>query len=504
MNTFDQVALFMVIVVPLLGALLSMFIARDRPRDAWYFAILVSFITLLLSLAIFARYDYAAGGFQLTRNFRWLDEPLNITLSLGIDGIAAPLVLLNGIVLFGAVLISQTIKYRTRDFFVLLLALGSGVFGVFAVLDLFFLFFFYELAVLPMYLLIGVWGSSTDFGTFLRTKEYGAMKLMLYLVAGSVLVWIGILALYAKSASLGSPTFSITQLGQLAQQGAFEEGFQKWVFPLFMIGFGVLAGLWPFHTWSPDGHVAAPTGVSMLHAGVLMKLGAFGIIRVGMILLPEGAATWMPVLIVLGTINVLYGAISAISQQDLKYIIGYSSVSHMGYVLMGIATLHPVGLAGAVLQMFSHGIMTALMFAMVGAIYDRAHIRDITILNGLMKRMGTTSFFFAIAGLASLGLPGLSGFIAEFLVFVGAFRTYLPLAILAVIGAAITAVYILRLMARTFFGEADPRWEHLTDASPVEKMVGAAFVAILIFVGVWPAPLLRVINVGVDSVMQLF
>jgi NADH-quinone oxidoreductase subunit M len=271
-----------------------------------------------------------------------------------------------------------------------------------------------------------------------------------------------------------------------------------------MIGFGVLAGLWPFHTWSPDGHVAAPTGVSMLHAGVLMKLGAFGIIRVGMILLPEGAATWMPVLIILGTVNVLYGAISAISQQDLKYIIGYSSVSHMGYVLMGIATLHPVGLAGAVLQMFSHGIMTALMFAMVGAIYDRAHIRDITVLNGLMKRMGTTSFFFAIAGLASLGLPGLSGFIAEFLVFVGAFRTYLPLAVLAVIGAAITAVYILRLMARTFFGEADPRWEHLTDASPVEKTVGAAFVAILIFVGVWPAPLLRVINVGVDSVMQLF
>ena len=504
MNAFDQVALFLVIVVPLAGAVLAMFFSKDRPRDVWYFAIFVSAITFVLSIIIFTRYDYSAGGFQFVRNFQWLDAPLDINLSLGIDGIAAPLILLNGIVLLGAVLISQTITHRTRDFFVLLLALGSGVFGVFAVRDLFFLFFFYELAVLPMYLLIGVWGSSTDFGAFLRTKEYGAMKLMLYLVAGSVLIWIGILALYTKSASLGAPTFSITQLGQLAQQGAFDEGFQNWVFPLFMIGFGVLAGLWPFHTWSPDGHVAAPTGVSMLHAGVLMKLGAFGIIRVGMILLPEGAANWMPVLIILGTVNVLYGAISAISQQDLKYIIGYSSVSHMGYVLMGIATLHPVGLAGAVLQMFSHGIMTALMFAMVGAIYERSHIRDINVLNGLMKRMGTTSFFFAIAGLASLGLPGLSGFIAEFMVFVGAFRTYLPLAVLAVIGAAITAVYILRLLARTFFGEADPRWEHLTDASPVEKTVGAAFVVILIFVGVWPAPLLRVINVGVASVMQLF
>jgi NADH-quinone oxidoreductase subunit M len=319
-----------------------------------------------------------------------------------------------------------------------------------------------------------------------------------------VLIWIGILALYVNSTSLGSPTFSITQIGQLAQEGRFSESFQNWVFPLFMVGFGVLAGLWPFHTWSPDGHVAAPTGVSMLHAGVLMKLGAYGIIRVGMILTPEGAANWMPVLITLGTVNVLYGAISAISQQDLKYVVGYSSVSHMGYVLMGIATLHPVGLAGAVLQMFSHGIMTALMFAMVGAIYDRAHLRDINVLNGLMKRMGVTSFFFAIAGLASLGLPGLSGFIAEFMVFVGTFRTYLPLAVLAVIGAAITAVYILRLLARAFFGDTDPRWEHLTDASPVEKAVGGAFVVILIFVGVWPAPLLRVINMGVGSVMELF
>ena len=504
MGSFDQIALLAVIGVPLAGAFLSMLIGKDRPAQAWYLAIVVAAISFVLSVVIFARYDYDAGGFQFTNEFQWLGHPLNITLSLGVDGIAAPLVLLNGIVLFGAVLISQTIQKRSRDFFVLLLALGSGVFGVFSVQDLFFLFFFYELAVLPMYLLIGVWGSSTNFASFLRTKEYGAMKLMLFLVAGSVLIWIGILALYVQSANAGQPTFSITQLGELAQAGAFDSGFQKLVFPLFMIGFGVLAGLWPFHTWSPDGHVAAPTGVSMLHAGVLMKLGAFGIIRVGMVLLPEGAQYWMPVVIILGTVNVVYGAISAISQEDLKYIIGYSSVSHMGYVLMGIATLHPVGLSGAVLQMFSHGIMTALMFAMVGAIYDRSPIRNIFVLNGLMKRMGTTSFFFAIAGLASLGLPGLSGFIAEFMVFVGVFQTYLPLAILAVIGAAITAVYILRLLARTFFGEADPRWDHLTDASPVEKTVGAAFVMILIFVGVWPAPLLRVINLGVDSVLKGF
>ena len=507
MAGFDSVALLLLVLIPLTGAALAMFLPKDRPGDAWQFAIFTAALSLAVSAVVFARYDYGAGGVQFQRAYDWIGHPVNITLHFGVNGIGAPLVLLNGIVLLGAALISQTIRRRTRDFFVLLLALGAGVYGVFVVRDLFFLFFFYELAVLPMYLLIGVWGSSTDFGSFLRTKEYGAMKLMLMLVAGSVLIWIGILACYIASSNAGSPTFNIDELARLQQAGAFGRTMELWVFPLFAVGFGALAGLWPFHTWSPDGHVAAPTGVSMLHAGVLMKLGGFGIIRVGMVLLPEGATAWMPVLIGLGTVNVIYGAISAMSQRDLKYIIGYSSVSHMGYVLMGIATLHPVGLTGAVLQMFSHGIMTALMFAMVGAIYERSHSRDITVLNGLVKRMGVASFCFAVAGLASLGLPGLSGFVAEFMVFTGVFRTYLPLAVLAVIGAALTAVYILRLLARTFFGDAaEPiaGWANPTDASPVEKTVGAAFVLILLFVGIWPAPLTRVINVGVESALKLF
>ena len=514
MSSFDQVALLLLILVPLAGSGLMMFMPGDRPRDSWWFAVFVSVLSLALSVVIFARYDYQAAGFQFTRSYDWLPGPLNISLSLGIDGISAPLVLLNGIVLLGGVLISQNIHYRAREFFVLLLALAAGVYGVFAVRDLFFLFFFYELAVLPMYLLIGVWGSSTNFATFLRTKEYGAMKLILFLVAASVLVWVGILAVYAQASGAGQPTFSLPGLAELAQNGQFDSTFQTLVFPLFMVGFGTLAGLWPFHTWSPDGHVAAPTAVSMLHAGVLMKLGAYGIIRVGIFLLPEGADNWMPVLIGLGTVNVLYGAVSALSQQDLKYIIGYSSVSHMGYVLMGIATLDSIGMGGAVLQMFSHGIMTALMFLLVGAIYDRTHIRDIAVLNGLFGKMGVTCFFFVIAGLTSLGLPGLSGFIAEFMVFTGAFRTYLPLAVLAVVGAAITAVYILRLLARTFFGEPPVsivdsdgqrrnRWaEGLTDAGVMEKSVGGAFVLIIIFVGVWPEPLMRVINVGVEDILD--
>ena len=288
MANFDQVALLLLILVPLAGAGLTMFMPGDRPKDSWYFALFVGAISLVLSVIIFARYDYEAGGFQYSRVYDWLPGAMDINLSLGIDGISAPLIVLNGIVLMGGVMISQNITYRTREFFVLLLALAAGVYGVFVVRDLFFLFFFYELAVLPMYLLIGVWGSSTDFGTFLRTKEYGATKLILFLVAGSILIWVGILAVYAEASGQGDGTFSLQTLSEMAQNGRFDSTFQTLVFPLFMIGFGSLAGLWPFHTWSPDGHVAAPTAVSMLHAGVLMKLGAYGIIRVGIFLLPEG------------------------------------------------------------------------------------------------------------------------------------------------------------------------------------------------------------------------
>ena len=501
-------ALFLTILFPFVGAVLLAFFPPNRGREIKLFAILIAAATLVLSIVLFSLYDFDKGGYQFTEYFKWLEDPMNISLSMGLDGISAPMVLLTGIVMFAGVLVSWNIQHRPRDFFVLFMLMVSGVYGVFMTRDLFFLFFFYELAVLPMYLLIGVWGSTTNFGAFIRTKEYGAMKLVLYLVAGSVLVWVAILAMYWASSQVGTPTFlmetasgdpeGLSSLRDVNPNDSFRH-FQTLFFPFFMVGFGVLAGLWPFHTWSPDGHVAAPTAVSMIHAGVLMKLGAYGIIRVGLVLLPEGADAWMPVLIALGTVNVLYGAISAMAQQDLKYVVGYSSISHMGYVLMGIATLHPLGVGGAVLQMFSHGIMTALFFALVGFIYDRAHTRDIRVLEGLSRRMGFTASFFAVAGLASLGLPGLSGFVAEFLVFVGAFKTYLPLAVLAIIGAAITAVYILRLLAKVFFGPISPQWEHLKDASRIEIGATAMLAFVLLFVGVWPSPLMDVINSGVRA-----
>ena len=500
----ENYGLLALIGLPMAGAALILLIPGSRVTAVRRTATGVGLVTMLLSFYVFLAYDHSAGGMQFENTWQWLSMPGGwaladsaITLHLGLDGIAAAMVLLTGVVLFTGVLVSWNIEDRSKEFFVLYLLLLAGVFGVFVTLDMFLFFFFYELAVMPMYLLIGVWGSSSRFPTFSRAKEYGAMKLMIYLVAGSVLIWIAILAIFVEA---GLGTFDIIAL----QNAHFSEGFQRFFFPLLMIGFGALAGLWPFHTWSPDGHVAAPTAVSMVHAGVLMKLGAFGIIRIGMTLMPEGAQDWMPVLIGLGTVNVIYGAWSAMGQTDLKYVIGYSSVSHMGYVLMGIATLHSLGLSGAVLQMFSHGVMTALFFAVVGVVYERTHTRDIQVLNGLAKRMGFTATLFAVAGMASLGLPGLSGFVAELLVFLGLFQTYPILGALGIIGAAITAVYILRLMGRVFFGPMGEEWSDQTDANGRERFSTLILAGFILLVGLFPFPFIRVIESGVFEVLARF
>ena len=478
------------IALPLLTAAALIIVPSRYANIVRALALATGFALFGLSLYAFFAYQLASGdAFQFDLRWTWIENvgflgKDGITLHLGIDGIGATMVLLNGVVTFAGTIISCKIEYRNKDFFILFFVLVSGVFGVFVSLDLFFWFFFYELAVLPMYLLIGVWGASSVFPTFSRTKEYGALKLTLYLVGASVLIFIGIFAIFIEA---GLGTFDLPTLWAHADQGGFDPNFQKIVFPLFVIGCGVLAGLWPFHTWSPDGHVAAPTSVSMLHAGVLMKLGAFGIIRLGMQLLPEGAQFWMPMLITLGTINVVYGAVSAMAQTDFKYMVGYSSVSHMGYVLMGLATLNPIGVNRAVLQMFSHGVMTALMFAMVGALYDQAHVREMAVFGGLFKRMPRFAAFFAIAGLTSIGLPGLSGFVAEFQVFVGTFHTYPALGALGVLGAAITAVYILRMLAVAIFGPANERWAGLKEMTRFEMVAGGLLICFILLLGVFPS-----------------
>jgi NADH-quinone oxidoreductase subunit M len=479
------------IAVPLLTAAVLVLVPSAKKDLVRQIAVLSGLAMFILALYVFI--DYQASDteqFQMTLRWDWLENvgilgDNGITLYLGVDGIAAVMLLLNGVVTFAGTLISWKIDYRNKDFFILFFILTTGVNGTFTSLDLFFFFFFYEIAVLPMYLLIAIWGSSSRFPTFVRTKEYSAMKLMLMLVGASVLLFLGIFATFIE-ADLG--TFSLPALYEHAQNGGFDTDFQKWVFPLFAIGAGCLAGLWPFHTWSPDGHVAAPTAVSMLHAGVLMKLGAFGILRLGIQLFPEGAEFWMPALIILGTVNVIYGAISAMGQTDFKYVIGYSSVSHMGYVVMGLATLDPVGINGAALQMFSHGVMTALMFAMVGAVYDQAHTREIAAFGGLASKMPRFAIFFLIAGVTSVGLPGFSGFIAEFHIFVGLFSSYPLLGALAVVGAGITAVYIFRLLALAFFGQFnEERWGNLKEMTRFETAGAVLLVVFIVFMGLWPA-----------------
>lgn len=424
---------------------------------------------------------------------------LGIAYAVDADGWSAILVLLTGIILFAGCWASWTVSHRDREFYVLLLVLASGVFGVFVSLDLFVLFLFYEIAVLPMYLLIGIWGSTKrvpprgPFAAVFRHydvggREYAAMKLTLMLLGGSALILVAIVAM----ARAGGGSF---HMDALAAHG-FPRALQMWAFPLLWLGFGSLAGVWPFHTWSPDGHASAPTAVSMLHAGVLMKLGAYGVIRIGMVLLPEGAAAWAPWVGAIAALNVAYGALSAMAQTDLKYVIAYSSVSHMGVVLLGAATFTVNGWNGAIFQMFAHGVMTGLFFALVGLIYEKSHTRDIASMGGFARAMPAVAVFFTLAGLSSLGLPGTAGFVAEFLVFVGAYESgHCAWMLPAVLGAFFTAIYVLRAARQIFWGPPKTaEFPHLTDARGVEWTALVLLALAIVLFGVWPSLALDAID----------
>jgi len=390
MNLFDLPStipwlslIWLSLIVP---AVAIMFLRPDQLRAIRLVGTVFAFISLLLTVLVYAAYDYTSPQkLQFLEEVPWLPQ-VGINYLLAVDGISLPLLVLNGIVIFTGALVSWNIEDRAREYWVLLLLLAAGVYGVFVSVDLFLLFVFYELAVLPMYLLIGIWGSTR--------KEYGAMKLTLYLMGGSALIILGMVALY-----FGSSIRSF-DMRLLAQVALFPREFQVAFFAPLFLGFAVLAGMFPFHTWSPTGHVAAPTAVSMLHAGVLMKLGAYGCLRVAMWILPEGAGAWLLPIAIATLIGALYGATIAMVQRDFKFMIGYSSVSHMGLTLMGLAAANAIGLTGAVLQMFAHGVMTALFFAVVGRmVYDRTHTRQFPELGGLFQQMPFAAVVFIIAGL---------------------------------------------------------------------------------------------------------
>ena len=427
---------------------------------------------------LWMRFDPAAPGYQFVERVPWVPS-LGIEWHHGVDGLNLPLLALTAIVFLTGVLVMWELEERVKEYFAFMTLLVIGVYGVFMTLDLFFFVFYYEVAVLPMYLLIAVWGSTR--------KEYGAMKLTLYLLVGTALVVPAALAVYWGA---GQGSFDLTRLAA----AHYGRSFQLLVYPFLFVGFGILAGMWPLHTWSPVGHVAAPTAVSMLHAGVLMKLGAYGILRVAMPVLPEGAHYWAQATAVLATVNIVYGAFVALAQTDLKFVIGYSSVSHMGIVLLGLSTLSEAGVNGAVLQMFSHGVMTALFFAAVGYLYDRLHTRDIGKLGGLSRTMPVASAFFIIAALTGAGVPGFASFWAELLVFLATLRTFPVLAVIVVAALTVTLAYSIRVIVLAFFGE--PREAHpgVPDIPAFLSLPRAILVGFLMLFGFAPGLILNVIE----------
>ena len=422
--------------------------------------------------------------------------PLNIHYTVGIDGVSAAMLLLSAIVVFAGVFASWKIDPLPREFFLWLILLSIGVFGFFISINLFTMFMFYEIALIPMYLLIGVWGSGN--------KTYSAMKLTLMLMGGSALLLIGILGIYFHSAADGNLTMNILEI---ARNNAIPHEVQYYLFPLTFVGFGVLGAMFPFHTWSPDGHASAPTAVSMLHAGVLMKLGGYGCFRVAMFLMPWATTQLSWIFLILTGISVVYGAFSACVQKDLKYINAYSSVSHCGLVLFALLMWNTTAMTGAVLQMLSHGLMTALFFALIGMIYGRTHTRDIREMGGLMKIMPFLSVCYVIAGLASLGLPGLSGFVAEMTVFVGSFQWsdtfHRVFTIIACTSIVITAVYILRVVGKLLYGAVqDEHHRSLTDAVWFERLSAITLIVAVAAIGMAPGWISRLIGDSMSVISE--
>ncbi|HWV99216.1 MAG TPA: NADH-quinone oxidoreductase subunit M [Candidatus Acidoferrum sp.] len=492
------------IYISFLGAVLLLLLPRDNACAARWVALAVALAGFGCGLA--GTLHAQSGTTHTITKLAWI-RSLGIEYHLAADGISLTLVLLTGLAAIAGILFSWNIEHRAKEFFAFYLALIGGVYGVFLSFDLFLLFVFYEIAIIPKYFLIAIWGSTR--------REYGAMKLALYSFAGSAMVLIGLISAFVLA---GAKTMSLPELAKFP----FPHDFQLWAFPLVFIGFGILAGLWPFHTWAPTGHVAAPTAASMLLAGVVMKLGAYGCLRVAMTVFPEGLqpwgftflglGSWRDVFGLLAVVGIVYGAMVALVQKDFKFVIGYSSVSHMGFVLLGLMTLNRIGLSGAVLQMFSHGIIAGLLFAVVGRmVYERAHTRELSELQplNLSRVIPFAAVTFTLASVASMGLPGFSGFVAELQVLIGAWQNYPTLTVVTGIGILVGVAYTLRALQKAFFAEhadadvaqAVPDHAALTcpRISIPEKAGAVLLLATSLLIGLCPGLLLNRIGASFDS-----
>ncbi|HEX3203923.1 MAG TPA: NADH-quinone oxidoreductase subunit M [Nitrospiraceae bacterium] len=510
-----EYTLLYILFAPFVGAILLLFVPNSRPLEVRLVATGSAFISLVASFYLFSAYDTAKGGFQFIQRYEWSKE-LGIAFHLGVDGIGTPLVLASAILLFAGIFISWHIKDRTKEFYIFLLILAAATIGVFMSLDLFFLYFFYEMSVIPMYLLLGVWGSHTKgylemtspegrekrdsvgfiFNFASNSKEYAAMKLTLFLSAGAVVALMGILLIYKFS---GLNTFDILALREHAK---FTGSLGTLIWLLIFFGFASIAPIWPLHSWSPVGHAAAPAATSMLHAGVLMKLGHFSIIRIAFEILPDATRELMPIAAVLCVFSIIYGGFVAFYAKDTKYVIGYSSSSHMGYVFLGMAALDYISLSGAVLYMFAHALATGMLFAMAGWVYDQTHTRDIPSLGGLVNRMPFIASCFIIACMASIGMPGTVNFIAEVMIIVGSWHKYPIQVIVAVVGIVLTMAYLFRMMRGIFYGPTIEEYSHARDAvGLVDRVPLLLMIATSIFFGIFPVHFYNVIRSGVDPLI---
>ncbi len=489
--------LTMILFLPAAGAVLIAFVLASRDRLIRWTAAIFTFVPFALSIILFALFDRspgAAGLIQFEEKALWI-APINAHYHLGVDGLSLPLMVLTAFLGFLAVLISWKIHLRVREYFAWLLLLETSILGVFLSLDLLLFFIMWEIEVIPMYFLINIWGAGR--------KEYSAIKYVVYTLFGSAFMLAGILSLYFTTGSLSMPEIGQRGLGLV--QSIMPAAPIFW---LLLIGFAVKLPVFPFHTWLPDAHTDAPTAVSVMLAGVLIKMGGYGMIRLCVTMFPPVAQQYAPILVILAIIGVLYGAAVTLRQNDFKRLIAYSSISHMGYVLLGIFALGKVSMVGAALQMFSHGVVTGLLFAMVGLVMHNTHERDLRRLGGLARQVPIITVVFSIAGLASLGLPSTSGFAAEFLVFVGSFSSSLVPGIqvytlLGVLGVVVTAGYILWMLQRVFYGPPLEAYNGTADADVLERVYMFAFIAVIMLVGIYPAILTDVIKLGISPIVGL-
>ncbi|MDQ0257211.1 NADH-quinone oxidoreductase subunit M [Evansella vedderi] len=495
------------VFLPLAGALLILTIPKENKNVIRSIAIGTSILAFFVSVVLWAAFDRGHSGMQFYQVVPWLNlDFLQINYEVGVDGLSVPLVVLTTIVTTLALFASLSIQHRVKEFYVWTLVLLTGMLGVFVALDMFLFFLFFELTLIPMFFIIGIWGG--------KEREYASFKFLVYTGLGSAIMFITFIAMFVYGGTamggLQNSSFSIPQLAEIyANTDAISAGVRGALFLALFIAFAVKLPIFPFHTWLPNAHVEAPTAASMILAGVLLKMGGYGLIRVGIGILPDQAARFATLIAILGVVNIIYGALLALVQTDLKRLVAFSSISHMGIVLLGIASFTASGIQGAIFQLVSHGFISALLFFMVGALYERTKTRTISELGGLSKSVPILAGFTLAAAMASVGLPGLSGFVSELLAFIGVFgadASILPAAklwgVIAGIGIILTAAYLLWAVQRTTFGQLNDKYKELQDARPLEYIPMIGLLGFSILIGVYPYILSDVINITVLDILS--